>query len=229
MPVSLANPCRGEVTAKQRIFVIEYLKDGNGRRAAIAAGTAVGNAEAQASQWRNPKLYPNVAMMIRDAFEARRLNAEMEAKEVVRQLAKIARFNVQHLFDFEGNLRPIDELPSEVADALADVEVEVKTVADPDTGVKTTRQTLRVKSWSKLKALELIATYLGLGDKNGPRADVLVINWDGMRQRPNDVDPIAARLAVVESTTSEPAPAGQPSDPPAPPQLNGQSPNRDGH
>jgi phage terminase small subunit len=81
-----------KLTAKQKVFVCEYLKDFNGTRAAIRAGYSVRSACEIASETLR---IPKIAKEIQRNIEER----SMSASEVLLRLADIARGNITDLMD----------------------------------------------------------------------------------------------------------------------------------
>ena len=79
------------LTARQRMFVAEYLRDLNGRQAAIRAGYPPKAAHVQASQLLSN---PSVAQAVRVMLEKREAKTAMSAAEVEARLTRIARASI---------------------------------------------------------------------------------------------------------------------------------------
>lgn len=89
MFVTLARDDRAAkaLTAKQRLFALEYLLDLNGTQAAIRAGYSARTAEAAASRLlRNVK----VAAEIRRGMDERANRLNISGDDVLREIAKLA-------------------------------------------------------------------------------------------------------------------------------------------
>ena len=80
-------------TARQRDFVLEYLKDRNGRQAAIRAGYSKASASAQAGVLLKT---PWVAKQIEREMERRADKLRIQAQDVLREIAERAN-QCQHL------------------------------------------------------------------------------------------------------------------------------------
>src|SRR5208283_2031521 len=82
---------RQGLTARQTLFIAEYLVDLNGTRAAIAAGYSKKTAKAQASRLLTNV---NVAAEIAARMEKRCAKLEVTADTVVQELAKLGFANM---------------------------------------------------------------------------------------------------------------------------------------
>lgn len=79
---------KDKLTAKQQAFVVEYAVDGNGKRAAIAAGYAPKHAEVTASKLlRVPKVAARVDHYKRELADRAVEKASIDAAWVLRELA----------------------------------------------------------------------------------------------------------------------------------------------
>lgn len=146
------------LNARQLAFVEAYLVTRNGKQAAIKAGYSPNTAESQASRLlRNAK----VAEAIAEGREKIAKRAEVEALDVIRELAQLCRSDIRKAFDGEGRLLPIHQLPDDIARAISAVEVEQLfdgTGEDKfQSGV-----TVKVKFWDKPRSLELLGKYFKL-------------------------------------------------------------------
>ena len=108
------------LTSRQRAFVEEYLRTGNGTQSAIKAGYSARSASTTASvMLRNER--------IRDALRGRQLRrarmADVNAASVLAHAQRLAMYDVRQLFDAAGNLLPVQEWPDDVAAAVQGIEV----------------------------------------------------------------------------------------------------------
>ena len=152
------NMATGKLTAKQQLFAAEYLVDLNATQAAIRAGYAQGSARQQGH-----RLLTNadIAAAVAERQAAQLSAADLTAERVKRELARVCFANVKDLFE-GGNLKPIAELTDDQAAAIAGFEVIIKNAQAGD-GV--TDLIHKVKSWDKVRALELGMKHLGLLDE----------------------------------------------------------------
>ena len=80
-------PRRGELTHKQSAFLEEYLKDRDGRAAAIRAGYSPKAADSVA---HNNLAHPVVASKLREISARSALRSEVDAAFVLRELKRVA-------------------------------------------------------------------------------------------------------------------------------------------
>ena len=143
------------LTPKQEDFVREYLKDLNGKQAAIRAGYAQGSAEVTASRLlRNAK----VSAALSDAQAERSKRVEIDADWVLRRLAAEADADVADLYDDEGSLKPVKEWPLIWRQGLVG-GIDVEEIRED--GV-TVGQIRKVKLSDRIKRIELIGKHVGV-------------------------------------------------------------------
>jgi phage terminase small subunit len=164
------------LTAKQRRFVAEYLVDLNGKQAAIRAGYTVRRAEVTASELlANRKVSEEVAL----AMQARQQRTEITQDRVLKELGRIAFFDIRRLYKADGSLKAAHELDEDTAAALSSVEVfeeigpaeaDVELEAQPHGGELKRQQgrrallgyTKKVKVFDKNSSLTLAMRHLGM-------------------------------------------------------------------
>ena len=138
------------LTAKQERFCQEYLIDHNASQAAIRSGYGSRNANVT-----GPRVLANVGVRARIAEltgkQATRL--EIKADTVLKELLLLAKSDVKEIFDENGNLKAVHEIPEDVRRAIAGVE----TFVDKDGDI-----TKKIKLWDKPKALEMLGRHLKL-------------------------------------------------------------------
>lgn len=109
------------LSQKQQVFVREYLRDGNGARAAIAAGYSAKSASVTASRMlRNAKVREKLAQL-----QARRLEKiDISGEKVLQGIAQLAFFDLRKLFHPDGTMKAITELDDETVMALRGVDLQ---------------------------------------------------------------------------------------------------------
>ena len=113
-----------ELTLKQRIFALEYLRDGNGKRAAIAAGYKPRNAEVAASKMlRLAKVKAEIEK------NGKRISVKLEkieisVEKVAQELAKLAFVDPRDFYRADGTMKEIPEMEAHVAACVAGCEQE---------------------------------------------------------------------------------------------------------
>lgn len=146
------------LSSRHLIFVREYLKDGNGKQAAIRSGYSEKTAESQASRLlRNAK----VAAAVDAGLARRALVTELEATTVLRELALLVETDIGDAFDGQGRMRPLHEMHEDVRRCIAAVDVEELYDGTGKQRVKV-GHVRKVRFLDKTKAIELALRRLGL-------------------------------------------------------------------
>ncbi len=142
------------LTPKQKRFVAEYLVDLNATAAAKRAGYSEKTACEQAA-----RLLANVKVQtaVQEAKQARQERTEITQDMVLREMSKLAFFDIRKMFDKNGKPLDISALDADTAAAL--VGLDVQDVTDNDGNyigfVK------KYKMADKIRALELLGKHLG--------------------------------------------------------------------
>lgn len=163
-----------KLTPKQRLFCKEYLIDKNATQAAIRARYSKRTAHQMGAENLRK---PYIRNRIEKGLKRQAKKAEITADKIIAEAAKLAFINAQSLFDKNGNLLPISELPPEVAAAVASVEV-VSTYKNKGSEDDEPEYLKKVKLWDKKGSLELLAKLLHLlgnnGNGNGNGGDIVI-------------------------------------------------------
>jgi phage terminase small subunit len=161
------------LTPKQERFVAEYLIDFNATQAAERAGYSPRTANEQGA-----RLLANasVARAVEDRRQRQLVQLDIQASDVLREMARLAGSDIRQLFDVNGDLLPVKDWPDDIAACVAGIEVVMKNATAGDGKVD---RVLKVKLWPKDKALEMLAKHKALFPRE-PAADlnvnVLVVN-----------------------------------------------------
>jgi phage terminase small subunit len=200
-PVPLAAPDVEGLSPKHRRFVIEYLVDQNGKRAAIRSGYSPLSAESTASEILS---IPKVRAAIDAALEARAQEAGASVAEVMLLLTRIAKADLRRCVDEDGRLLPLHEMPEDVALAVSSVEVEelfsTALTPGPRGGMRKERvhvgYTTKVRLWDKTKAAELLGKHLRMWretiEHSGP--DGKPIEVKGSAEEAAKIDALLAKV-----------------------------------
>ncbi|PDT15509.1 terminase [Rhizobium sp. J15] len=142
------------LTAKQRLFVAEYLKDLNATQAAVRAGYSENLA--RKNSWR---LMANevVRGAIDKALAAQMERLEISAERVLAAIADIAFGDVRDVFDEEGALKAPSEWDDRTAAAVAGLEFNTSAKAKGDVV-----HVAKIKRADRLKALDMLARHHAL-------------------------------------------------------------------
>lgn len=147
-----------DLTPKQKMFCREYLVDLNGTQAAIRAGYSKKTANEQAA-----RLLANVSVqhVIQGLMDKRSDSIEITAAKVLKRIDAIADFDIGKLYDKNGRLLPVHEMPEEARRVVASIDVfeEFEGVGRERVQIGETK---KVKLYDKLKANELLGRHLKL-------------------------------------------------------------------
>ena len=157
------------VTKKQKRFVEEYLIDLNATQAAIRAGYSPKTANEQGARLL-AKVSVQTAISKAQAERSRRTGINQD--RVIRELAKVAFLNPVDVIDMDS---ATIQGEANRDDTACIASVKVKTIPTDD-GAITERE---VKTYDKLKALELLGKHLGMfTDKLKVEGGVPVVLYD---------------------------------------------------
>ncbi len=107
-----------------RAFIRAYTTNGyNGTQAAKSAGYSKKTAHAQACRLLKDA---DVKVAIEAAEKKAAEKCEVKKDEIIRGLLNQATFDVRDLFDEDGEMIPVQDLPDHVATSLAGIEVSEK-------------------------------------------------------------------------------------------------------
>lgn len=133
--------------------------DLNGTQAAMRAGYSPASAASQACDLlKNPKVQEAIA----EAQGARAERTEVTQDRVLLELARVAFSDPAKAYGADGRLLSVHEMPPEARAALAGMDVEEDVVGGEEGETPLRRVTRKLKSWDKVKALELLCKHLGM-------------------------------------------------------------------
>lgn len=141
-----------ELTAKQKLFVAEYLVDLNATQAAIRAGYSSASARQSGSDnMRNPY----IAAAVQQALKKRAERTEVTADKVVKELARLAFADMRSYTSWGPHgVRWIDSEALSEDDSAAVTEVSLTP--------NQYGETLRIKLGHKDSSLRLLAEHTGV-------------------------------------------------------------------
>lgn len=149
-----------EATARRRARFVDAViaNGGNATQAAIAAGYSEKTARQQAA-----RLLSDVSISAAIAQRSRALTEQFElsAERTLREMARLAYFDIRSLFNADGTLKAIHELDEDTAAAIASVEVDEILVKGVVVG-----HTKKVRIWDKNSALDKAMRCLGLYERD---------------------------------------------------------------
>jgi len=151
------NGAKSDAWHRYQAFVTAYLGGDerypearfNGTQAAIAAGYSPKTAYAAANRLLKTA---EVQRLLGEQVEAALTAARVTVEQTVLEYARIAYLDPRALFDVEGRLRDVTDMPEELARAISSLEVE------ENEGAKA--RTMKLRLHSKIAALDSLARYL---------------------------------------------------------------------
>lgn len=149
------KPKKNKLSPMQDKFVHNLVKGMTQEKAYIKAGYKPKRAAAAASRLlTNVKIIKELA--IRKSRAAKL--ADVNAGNIIKGIARIAFFDLRKIYNRDGTLKPIHELDDDTAAALVGV--------DHIDGTIIGQVTKKIKMSDKLKALEYLAKFEGLFEKD---------------------------------------------------------------
>lgn len=151
---------------KREKFALEYSRHGKGERAVVAAGYNVktwAEKSTSASVTANRLLKDDkVCQRIQWLQENRARKADFTELKLLRELKRIALFDIRKIYTETGELKPVTEWDSDTAAAVNAVEVE-KLFGTNDKGHKAhIGYTVKVKTADKIAAIDKLMKYFGM-------------------------------------------------------------------
>ena len=142
-------------------FVDEYLIDFNATAAYMRVPGMTQNARSAAAQASNLLTKPNVQIAIKERTAAVRSRLELTKDNVIRELTRIALFDIRKLYRDDGTLKHPHELDDDTAAAVTQIEVteEFSGRGEDREHIGTTK---KVKLVDKKASVELAMKHLGL-------------------------------------------------------------------
>lgn len=141
-----------KLTPKQEAFCREYILDHNGTQAAIRAGYYSRTAKVQAckllTKGNLKKRISELEMMVISRHD-------IAIEEIISRLVSIAFFDIGKLFNSDGLLKDISELDEQAKFAVSMID----TVEMKDSEGNLVGKIRKVKTFDKLRALELLGRY----------------------------------------------------------------------
>lgn len=150
------------LTPRQQQFCDEYLLDSNGQQAAIRTGYSPKTAARHA--W-NMLQRPAIKAYIAGKQAALTATLNLKTEALLKEYVTIAFFNVQSLYDDDGKLIPLHQLPPHIAAAVESIDIKETYTGTGENRTLSSKQ-VKVKPHSKLDALNALAKHLGLFEKH---------------------------------------------------------------
>jgi phage terminase small subunit len=144
----------GKLSQKIKLFVAEYLIDGNGTRAAIAAGYSKNGARVRAVKML---ARPDVSAMLSKAREKQLDWLAKIREETHRELYHALTRKASDFVDETGELRSIPNMPEQVQGLIDGIEQETR--VNLETGERTTKTKIKISP--KAPAVDMALKVMG--------------------------------------------------------------------
>jgi phage terminase small subunit len=142
-----------KLTAKQQLFIKEYLIDFNATQAAIRAGYSAKNANRQANQ-NLSKL--DIQNAIIETKKNRFERLEIDSDYVLKRLIEIDQLDIGDIVYDDGSIRPISEWPKVWRITISGIDVSTTSISEITTEVK------KIKWPDKQRNIELIGKHMNI-------------------------------------------------------------------
>lgn len=164
---------------KREKFAVEYSRHGKGERAVIAAGYNVktwAEKSTSASVTANRLLKDDkVCQRIQWLQENRARKADFTELKLLRELKRIALFDIRKIYTETGDLKPVTEWDADTAAAVNAVEVEKLFGMNDDGRRAHIGYTVKVKTADKIAAIDKLMKYFGMLDTPTDPASITTI------------------------------------------------------
>jgi phage terminase small subunit len=165
------------MTAAQKRFCDEYLIDLNATRAYKVAYPNCKKDETARANSSRLLTKANIQEYIAICQEEREKRTEITQDMIIKELAKIAFFNIKDIYNENDTLKKVTELDDDTAKAISGVKIQQKAGAmkieftaegkEKETPIEhIPEQTVEFKTNDKTKALELLGKHLGMFKNN---------------------------------------------------------------
>jgi phage terminase small subunit len=152
--IGKAKRSSDSLTAGEARFVLEYLIDRNGSRAAVRAGYAVGSAKVTAHKLLNRD---RVQLAIERVTDRIADDLKITVEQTLKNIALIAFYDIRKLFNTDGSVKRPHEFDEATAAAVASIIVGPQGVA-------------KIRMHSKTAALDALSKYFGLYTKHNQQS-----------------------------------------------------------
>jgi len=168
---------------RRRQFVAEYLVDLDQTAAYLRAGYRGTNLGLRVNASKM-MARPDVKAAIDEALRKREARTEITADRVLKEVARLAFFDIRKLYDVDGNLKAPKDWDEETAAAVAGLETLEEFIGTGGDR-KQVGQTRKAKVWDKTAALTLAMRHLGMLKD---RAEISGPNGGPIKQTTVNVD-----------------------------------------
>jgi len=161
-----------KLTLKQEKFCLEYVKNGGNASDAYRAAYNAKKMKPETVNRKAAELLSNgkITARIEDLQKAARKRNEISLDRVLKEIAAIAFVDPSDIWDDDGNMKPIGQIPEHARRAIVGLEKKVVTGASFE-------ETIKAKLADKNAALDKLMKHLGGYEKDNrqKKNDVIVV------------------------------------------------------
>lgn len=150
------------LTAKQRRFVDEYMKDLNGTQAAIRAGYSKATAPGAGTILLNKK---NVAEAIKQKQSELQKKYGLEYDAIIKRYLMLADYKITDLLNSDCSMRPLDEISEEAVYAICGFD-HTRQITNAGKDIQVENRISKFKMADKISALNALTRLLGYTSKD---------------------------------------------------------------
>jgi len=154
---------KNEITAKEKIFCEEYIKDFNASRAYKAAGFACNDLTSRTESCKLrqvPRVYAYLQLLQADLEKA----SGISRLQVLNKHLAIINTSIAQLHRTWITRTEFEQLTDEQKEVIQEIDTKVKTRRVPGKKTTVTVEFVRIKLFDKQKALDAVARMLGYNE-----------------------------------------------------------------
>ncbi len=159
----MSSSAADKLTPQQRLFCQEYIVDSNAYKAYLAAGYKAKSRSIADSSASKLLRLPKIQAYIAELLENKRKASEVTAERIVKELAAIAFHRSKKTTTIKDGIATVidsDDWDDESSAAVQEISGEATQIMGDDSSLVAKR--LKVKTYDKVRALELLSKINGL-------------------------------------------------------------------
>jgi phage terminase small subunit len=159
----VSSSAADKLSPQQRLFCQEYIVDSNAYKAYLAAGYKAKSRSIADSSASKLLRLPKIQAYIAELLENKRKASEVTAERIVKELAAIAFHRSKKTTTIKDGIATVidsDDWDEESSAAVQEISGEATQIMGDDSSLVAKR--LKVKTYDKVRALELLSKINGL-------------------------------------------------------------------
>lgn len=145
---------------------------------------------------------PAVLAILSKELHQRAEKFEIKADEVLQELHHLAMARGEDLFDEDGNLRPIKDMPERTRTAIKEFKVTEKVVEGKKGTKPVTLRTYEIKLHDKVSSIDMLMKHLGEYEKDNKQKPTAVFDLSQLYVRPVVKDPVQVAIETSSAGTT---------------------------